>query len=244
MAAKMPSSPRRIASATPTAANSDVSTSNMSTSPGPPRNGTRRRDDDGITSQAGDDDFGASHERAAVCGTRDVLAALSAEAEHDLSDASLGNRHRHLGGSADEAGHPHLAGGLLRVEELRELIDDGRQRQARDDADARGGRMSQMVVARDHAADAERREERRHDARAEDARAAVIVLERDVVAEIVVAADDLSDEEHDEEEQEAEGGDGSVNHHPCVTLHPRLLLVNAPRRVCQDSLEMSPFLTR
>ncbi len=60
---------------------------------------------------------------------------------------------------ADQPIHRQVGGRLLRVEQLRELIHDARHHDAGHHADARRGRMGQLVVARDHATDAERREE-------------------------------------------------------------------------------------
>src|SRR5436190_8141785 len=226
MAAKIPSRPSRIASATPTAANSDV----IRFISASPSTRFRRRHDHRIPAQAGDDDFRAPEERASVGGARDVVAALAAEGDRDLADAAFGNGDADLGGSSDETRHLHFARGLLGIEELRELIDDTREHEAGDDADARRGRMREMVVARDDAADTEGGEKRRHDPRAEDARPAMIGVEmtgRDLMPHVVIAAEDFSDEEHHDEEEEAEGGNGSVNQHLSVTLPLAHQLVNA-----------------
>lgn len=56
-----------------------------------------------------------------------------------------------------------------------------------------------MVVAPHDPADAERRQERRHDPRAEDARTVVRIDMAEVVTtHVVIAAEDLSDEQHHE----------------------------------------------
>ena len=70
----------------------------------------------------------------------------------------------------------HLARRLLRIQHLGELVDErrpARRPQTTPTPDAAG--CGQVVVARDDAADAERRQKRRHDARAEDARTAAVI---------------------------------------------------------------------
>jgi hypothetical protein len=79
--------------------------------------------------------------------------------------------------------------------------------------------VRQPVIAGQDAAHAEGGEKRRHDADAEDARAAVIPS-AEIVADVVVA-EDVAGDEHHQEEQQAEGGDGGVDEHGTpVTLHP------------------------
>ena len=90
------------------------------------------------------------------------------------------------------------------------------------DADAGRGRMRQPVVAGDHAADAERRQKRRHDAGAEDARPAVIARRgRRHRGRRRDRRRTLADEQHDEQHEEPERRDGRVDEHAGVTLHPQ-----------------------
>ncbi len=79
--------------------------------------------------------------------------------------------------------------------------------------------MRQMVGAGDDAADTEGRQERRHDARAEDARPALMAADVPVIGadvadvEVVVAAEELADKQHDDQEEEPERSDRRIDEH-------------------------------
>ena len=99
---------------------------------------------------------------------------------------------------------------------------------------AGGRRMRELVVAGDDAADAERRQERRHDAGAEDARAALVaevpVVGADVAdVDLVVAAEELADEQHHDQEEKTERSDRSVDEHVAPRGVPRLGLEASSR---------------
>src|SRR5262245_6479908 len=77
--------------------------------------------------------------------------------------------------------------------------------------------MRKVVVTRYKSADAERGHKRRHDADAENARAAVIrvdVTNMSVVrADVVIRTEDLAHQQHEEEQDESHHRDGAVDQH-------------------------------
>ena len=72
--------------------------------------------------------------------------------------------------------------------------------------------MGQAVVPPDDAADAERRQERRHDAQAEHARTADIAVHMAVMTDVVIAGH-LADEQHDQEQNQPCEGNDYVDEH-------------------------------